>query len=358
MIFKINRDELFKVLNTLQPFLDKRDVSGKYSSFLFSINNNICNILATDKEIGLEISINGIKSDINGSFLVSGKKLIDSINNLTNEDINFELIDEILFVKQKYSRFKIPIIPELTQEKVSKLKTDSKITMKSDILMDSFKKIRSSVSSTSSKMEICGILIDIKEEDIKIVGTDTLRLSIIDIKCNNKNELQMIIPKKAIIQIQKIFTENKNIDIFFDDNNLAIYDQNRYFFSKLINGTYPNYERIIPKELKYNLEIPVQEFISIIKSISLINNIISINFQDNKITFDTVSGDNTEAHNEIKINLNLESNILIKVNSRFILDVLSNISEEKAIFNIQESNLPFTIESKNYMTIIMPITVD
>lgn len=358
MNFYLNRDELFKTLNALQPFLDKRDASGKYSSFFFDIKDDICNISGTDKEIGLELSINGIKSDIDGSFLVSGKKLLDSVSSLKNEDINFELEDENLYLKQRYSRFKIPIIAELTQAKFIKLKSDSKFRMKSDILIDSLKKVSSSVSASSSKMELCGILIDISSDNIKIVGTDTLRLSIININSSNSKELQIIIPKKAIIQIQKIFKESKDIDIFFDDNNLAIYDENRYFFSKLINGTYPNYKRIIPTEAKYNLEVPVTEFISMIKSISTVNNIISIHFKNQKILFDAISDDNAEAHNEIAIDLNIESDILIKVNSKFILDILHNVSEEKFRFKINESNLPFVIEINEYMTIIMPVAID
>ncbi|VAY87476.1 DNA polymerase III beta subunit [hydrothermal vent metagenome] len=187
------------------------------------------------------------------------------------------------------------------------------------------------------------------------VSTDTRRLAISTLENLSNKKTQIIIPKKAIIEIQKIFYDN--VIINYDQNNLVLSNNNIKFFTKLINGSFPDYEKIIPSNLKYNFQLSKSSFIESIKLITSLKPNIKITFSTNNILFESVDEDN-EAKTQIDVQLNIENNFYIAVNSKYILDFLSTSSNENIKIGFNESNLPFYLEDNKFITIIMPIILE
>lgn len=196
---------------------------------------------------------------------------------------------------------------------------------------------------------------NIKENEIDIVGTDTRRLAIGKIENSSGTTLSMIIPKKAIIEIQKLFFDQ--IEIHYDETNLIITTKDYYFFTRLINGKYPDYERIIPKSVKFSLTLPRNKIIEAIKQITTISQEIKMTFEPNSIVFKSLGDENSEAQTEISVETGFEDKFVLAVNSRYLLDFLSNIDTENFLMGLNEPNLPFIVESGNFSTVIMPIII-
>jgi DNA polymerase-3 subunit beta len=131
------------------------------------------------------------------------------------------------------------------------------------------------------------------------VSTDTRRLAFQQVQSNQSNELELIIPKKAIVEIQKLFSDE--ITIFYDETYLIIQSNHYFFFSKLINGKYPDYNRIIPKTFNYSLGLPKRAMIESIRQITTISQDIRVTFNNNTIVFQSLSDENSEAKTEIEI---------------------------------------------------------
>jgi DNA polymerase-3 subunit beta len=220
-------------------------------------------------------------------------------------------------------------------------------------LIQNLKKISPAIDTNNPKFELNGALINIKNDSTDLVGTDTRRLAIATIPSSNSEELSLIVPKKAILEIQKLFLDQ--IDIFFDETNLIISNENYFFYTRLINGKFPDYQRIIPSTIKHTVTLPKKEMLDAIKMITTISQEIKMTLLSDVIIFNSLSADNVEAKTELEVQTGLEDKFELSFNSRYILDFISQIDNHEFTIEFNEPSLPFIVKDNNFITIIMPI---
>jgi len=353
MKIRVNKILIESILINLQPFLEKKDASQITSHIYFEAQNDICTIKATDEEIGLVITSKDIIIEDEGSFTANGKKILDIIRILKGEEISLELIENYINIKQNKSKFKLPTFDSSTYPSFPLIEDKPQITLDSINLIKSLKKISPTIDNNNPKFELNGALLNIKNHSTQLVGTDTRRLAVVSLSSQNEKEFSIIIPKKAILEIQKLFINQ--IKIYYDKTNLIIQNNNYYFFSRLINGNYPDYERIIPKESKISINLPKRELLESIKMITTISQEIKITFLPESIIFNSLTADNIEAKTELMIHTGLEEHFNLSVNSRYILDFINQIEEHEFQILLNEPTLPFILKDKNFITVIMPI---
>jgi len=353
MKIRVNKQIIESILINLQPFLEKKDASQITSHILFITENNQCVIKASDSEIGLKIITDNIAIEAEGSFTANGKKLLDIIRILKDDEIILELLENMLIIKQKNSKFKLPTFDPLAYPDFPSIEDKPKISLDSLALIQNLKKISPAIDTNNPKFELNGALINIKNNSTDLVGTDTRRLAIASIPGNNDEELSLIVPKKAILEIQKLFLDQ--IDIFFNETNLIISNNNYFFYTRLINGKFPDYQRIIPPSIKHTLTLPKKEMTEAIKMITTISQEIKMTLLSDAIIFNSLSSDNVEAKTELEINTGLNDKFELSFNSKYLLDFISQINKNEFIIEFNEPSLPFIVKDDNFITIIMPI---
>jgi len=355
MKITVQKSIIENILIHTQPFLEKKDTSQITSHVLLDASNSKLTVKATDYEIGLLVSTPNINIIENGSVTANGKKLLDIIRILKDGDINLEVKNDILYISQSHSNFKLPTFAYNEFPTFPLYEEKPRISIDSHSLIESLKKITPAIDTNNPKFELNGALIDIKENNINFASTDTRRLAVVTIENQNNNQLSIIIPKKAIIEIQKLFFDN--IELYYDDTNLIINSDQYTFFTKLINGKFPEYSRIIPKETVYNLTLPKAVMIEAIKQITTISSDVKITFLNNSIIFESLSDDNIEAKTEIDYKTGFSSPFVIAINSRYLLDFLNSINSSEFDIGLNESNLPFILNENNFKTVVMPIVI-
>jgi len=353
MKIRAQKQIIESILINLQPFLEKKDASQITSHILFTSENNKCIIKATDSEIGLQIITDHILIESEGAFTANGKKLLDIIRILKDDEISLEILDNTLIVKQKHSKFKLPTFDPTAYPEFPSIENKPQITLDSMSLIQNLKKISPAIDTNNPKFELNGALINIKSDSTDLVGTDTRRLAIASIPGNNSEELSLIVPKKAILEIQKLFLDQ--INIHYDETNLIITNDSYFFYTRLINGKFPDYQRIIPATVKHSIILPKKEMIEAIKMITTISQEIKITLLSDAIIFNSLSADNVEAKTEIEIKTGLSEKYELSFNSRYILDFISQIDSNEFILEFNEPSLPFMVKDNNFITIIMPI---
>ena len=353
MKIKANKQIIESILINLQAFLEKKDATQITSHILFKTENNKCIIKATDSEIGLKIVTDNITIEAEGSFTANGKKLLDIVRILKDEEITLEILDNILIVKQKNSKFKLPTFDASAYPNFPTIENKPEISLDSLTLIQNLKKISPAIDTNNPKFELNGALINIKSNSTDLVGTDTRRLAIASIPGENNEELSLIVPKKAILEIQKLFLDQ--INIYFDQTNLIISNENYFFYTRLINGKFPDYQRIIPTSTKHQITLPKKEMIDAIKMITTISQEIKITLLSNVIIFNSLSADNVEAKTEIEINTGLDEKFELSFNSKYLLDFIAQTNKNEFSIEFNEPTLPFIVKDDNFITIIMPI---
>ena len=355
MKINVTKQLLESMLINLQPFLEKKDASQITSHVFIEAKNNQMVVKATDGEIGLLIKTDNINIEHEGALTANGKKLLDIVRILNDEEITLEEINDNLLIKQNKSKFKLPIFNYINFPTFPTVENKSQISLDSIALIKSLRDISSSIDNNNPKFELNGALLNIKSDKTQLVGTDTRRLSISSIDNLSQDELSIIIPKKAIMEIQKLFIDT--IDIYYDKTNLIIQNKNYYFFTRLINGNFPDYERIIPSESKYQIILPKKEMIDSIKMITTISQEIRISFLNNTILFKSLATDNVEAQTELLLNTGLDTEFDLNVNSRYMLDFISQVDDNEFEILLNEPTLPFVLKDKKFITVIMPIII-
>jgi len=353
MKIRAQKQIIESILINLQPFLEKKDASQITSHILFTTQEGKCIVKATDSEIGLKIVTDNIAIEDEGSFTAHGKKLLDIIRILKDDEITLELLDNNLIIKQKHSKFKLPTFDPNSYPNFPTIEEKAQISLDSLSLIQNLKKISPAIDTNNPKFELNGALINIKNDSTDLVGTDTRRLAIASIPGNNNEELSLIVPKKAILEIQKLFLDQ--IDIYYDETNLIISNENYYFYTRLINGKFPDYQRIIPSSTKHTITLPKKEMIDAIKMITTISQEIKMTLLSDTIIFNSLSADNVEAKTELEINTNLDDKFELSFNSRYILDFISQTNKNEFTIEFNEPSLPFIVKDENFITIIMPI---
>ena len=353
MKIRVSKPLIESILINLQPFLEKKDASQITSHIYFEAVNDNCIIKATDGEIGLIINSSNIIIEDEGNFTANGKKLLEIIRILKDDEIILEKIANNLNIKQNKSKFKLPTFNPDNFPTFPLIDNKPQITLDSISLIKAFKKVSSAIDNNNPKFELNGALLDIKESSTKLVGTDTRRLAVAEIINKNEHEFSLIIPKKAILEIQKLFIDQ--IAIYYDDTNLIIKNENYYFFSRLINGNYPDYRRIIPAESKITLTLPKKEMLDSIKMITTISQEIKITFLEESILFNSLTADNIEAKTELLLHTGLNQSFELNVNSRYLLDFITQIEDQEFELLLNEPTLPFVLKEKQFITVIMPI---
>ncbi len=355
MRFVITKNIFENVIASMQPFLEKKDSSSITSHIYLEINNSKLIIKATDYEIGLESYIDNITDTIDGKATVNGSNLLGIIKRLKNEDIIIEALNNNLIIKQNKSTFKLPTYDANEFPSLNKSENLKNLSMSTINFINSIRKITPAIDNNNPKFELNGALLDIKSQKINFVSTDTRRLAVSFLQNINNDEVQFIIPKKAIIEIQKLFLDEAKIS--YDDTNLVISNETTKFFTKLINGKFPDYERIIPNTLKYNFPLPKNILVESIKLVTSLFSNIKITFNSTSIVFESLDED-SEAKTQIDIDLNIEKEFYLAVNAKYLLDFLSMSNNEKIKIGFNESNLPFLLEDDKFFTIVMPIVLE
>jgi len=353
MKIKVQKQIIESILINLQPFLEKKDASQITSHILFKSEGDKCLVKGTDGEIGLSVITEHFLIEAEGSFTANGKKLLDIIRILKEGEITLELLDDTLVIKQSHSKFKLPTFDPNGYPTFPTVEEKGKITLDSLSLIQNLKKISPAIDTNNPKFELNGALINIKNDGTDLVGTDTRRLAIASIPGNNDQTLSLIVPKKAILEIQKLFLDQ--IDIYFDETNLIIANDNYFFFTRLINGKFPDYQRIVPSSVKHSVKLPKKEMVDAIKMITTISQEIKMTLLSDAIIFNSLSADNVEAKTEMEISTGLDEKFEISFNSRYILDFISQIDNGEFLMEFNEPSLPFIVKDENFITIIMPI---
>ncbi|MCW1360818.1 DNA polymerase III subunit beta [Campylobacter sp. US33a] len=353
MKLSINKNTLESAIALCNAYTDKKDSSSITSHLLFEAQGDKLTIKANDYEIGLNYKIKKIQIESSGYATVNSKSIADVIKSLNNEDVVLETIDNSLFIRQKSTKYKLPMFKYEDFPSFPEIEGKNKFDIDSSDLSRSLKKILPAIDTNNPKYSLNGAFLDIKTDKINFVGTDTKRLAIFTLDKTNDKEFSFSIPKKAIIEMQKLFYEK--IEIYYDENMLIAKNDNFEFFTKLINDKFPDYEKVVPKQITKEFTFKTEDFIDSLKRINVVAEKMKLHFNKNKLIFEGISLDNVEAKTELELELDIEDNFDLSIKIKYLIDFLNSIESEEFKISINEPNLAFIVSSAELQTVIMPV---
>ena len=250
MNIKIDREILLKPLGNVSGIVEKRHALPILSNLLLEGHQGKLKFTATDLE--MQISTH-IKTELADDFqiTVSAKKLFDITRALPeNSNIDIQIEENKVIVKAKKSRFNLQTLPPQDYPVMKKDENDS-IELK--LSQKEFKALLKQVDFAMAQQDIRyylnGLLIEVKDKNINIVGTDGHRLSFTSLELKTPtNPAQVIVPRKTIVELVKLLGDTDDpVEISFSNNQVNFKFNDIDLITKVIDGKFPDYDRVIPQ---------------------------------------------------------------------------------------------------------------
>ncbi|MBI4367758.1 MAG: DNA polymerase III subunit beta, partial [Candidatus Omnitrophica bacterium] len=246
-----------------------------------------------------------------------------------------------------------PKLPELSSDQTFELDQQ---TLKKCLALTSF-----AISRDETRYTLNGVLVILKNKTARFVATDGKRLAsaekATDLPTNIS--LEVIIPSKTIFELTKLLSEGGKVKIKHTQNQIMFETDKATLISRLIEGRFPNFEQVIPKEKKINTTVNRQELLSAMKRVSLLtsqeNQSVKLDFIKDKLLISSRSPNLGEAKEEIQAEIS-GGDLTIGFNPIYILDVLKNLDTEEVSLSMTDPDKPGLIKGEGgYLYVVMPM---
>ena len=371
MKFTVEKNNLFKSLSHVQSIVEKKNTLPILSNILLEAKDNTLILSATDMDLSITEKLNCNIID-NGSTTVSAHTLYDIIKKIP-ESSEIEIISndgKIMSLRAGKSKFSLGCLPKEDFPIIEINKLENEINIDSQKFLKLLDKTRFAVSNEETRYFLNGIYfhkIENQKFDIlSVVATDGHRLAKFDFNFNSKiGEIPgIIIPKKAVNELYKLLIDFEgSIKINLDSNKIVFFVGKSTLISKLIDGSFPDYKRVIPVNNNNVLKINRELFSLAVDRVSTITNdkspVIKFKLLKNLINMSSVNNENGTATEDISANYEGEE-IEIGFNSKYILEMVNNLEDEEITLNFNDSASPVTaLESSNpdLIYVLMPMRV-
>jgi DNA polymerase-3 subunit beta len=357
-------DKLKEAVGKAEKIVGKTSSLESLKSILFIASGNSLKIRSTNLSLGLEIEIPA-KIEQEGEVVVSGEVINNTLMNMSGADkvIRLEKVNENLFLNNKKTNVTIKSISADDFPTIPVVEGNS-FEIEIQKFMEGIKAVFYSAAVNDIKPEISSVYIYSQEQNIYFVSTDSFRLSEKIIKTKKEAEIEgLIIPYKNVLEIIKLLSDIKgDMKVHYNKNQISFVLSGFYLTSRLINGSFPDYRQIVPKEYKTRAILIKKDFIDAIR----LSNIFSDKFNQIKLAVDPKAKklevyalNKDVGENKTLVDGALEGqSIEMNLNHKYILDCFQSINEDSIVLEMNEVNRPMVIKGngdKSFLYLIMPM---
>jgi DNA polymerase-3 subunit beta len=365
----INQQVIAFGLNMVSRAINPNNTLPILNNILLEAKEGKLHFSSTNLEIAIKLSVDA-KVMQEGSLTIPAKLISNYVNLLPNEELELEMLEDLsLEIKSTKSDTKIkglkaddyPTIPEIKEEKSFKINAKALEKAINETVFAS--------SLNSSRPILSGIYFSVEKDKVTFVATDSHRLAekIIKLPTSYEEGFSCIVPAKTMQELAKILNnfEKDEVSISVSKNQILFVVDNIYLTSRLIEGNFPDYKKIIPTESKTSITVKTSDISLALKRIILfareVNNSIHLEFdpQNKQVTISTDETRIGEEKTKLDIEITGELN-KISLNSQYMIDVLAVRDGENIVIELNEKHSPVKIrpeKSDDYIYIIMPLKV-
>ena len=371
MQFEIKRDILLKSLNFVQGVIEKKNTLPILSNVLLELKNNTLSIVATDLDLIFYEKIEEIKIINEGSTTTSAAVLYDILRKISsNSNLKFELKNENkLSLKSENSDFNLLCLPTDNFPSFSDNFDGQEIELDNSKFLKLLNKTRISISNDDTRHYLNGIFLHLTEANgrnfLTGVATDSHRLSSSSLEITNlENFSSIILPRKTVFQLCTLLSEiPEKLKMQINENKIKFSFGKVKLISKVIDGKFPDYKKVVPLDNKKVLEVSSKEFVDSIERVTSVSldrkEGVKLNISKNDVQLSVNSANSGEGNEKINAKFNSE-NINISFNSKYLLDIASEIEDKNIRMNFKDSISPVLIEDvsdRNSYYVIMPMKI-
>lgn len=363
MKFTIEKTNFIKVLQRVQGIVEKRNTMPILANVLLEAHQGRITIMATDLEVFIKDASPAEVSE-EGSVTVNARKIFEIVKELPDNKIDVSTgKDDKVTLKAGKARFSImglpskdfPVFPAVEDSTLKPIDPES--------FREMIDKTSFAVSTDETRYNINGFLLEKSENRIKMVATDGHRLALIEKEDGNIAQKEgVLLPRKGVMEMRKVLDEKEGeFFLGITQKNAVMKKDNTVITIRLLEGEFPDYTKVIPKDNDKDAVAQKETLLSSLKRVSILSSDkikgVKFSFSKSKLVLSSSSPDIGDATEEVDIDYS-EDEIEIAFNARYFIDMLEALKEDQVRISLKDSLSPGILRpasNKDYTYIIMPM---
>ena len=313
------------------------------SNVLLVAKNGQLSVTATDLEVEL-VAETDVDVESGGEITVSGRKLLDICRALPESAVvSVSVSGEKLHVRSGRSKFALATLPAAEFPTVEEIKAAQTITVDQAVMGRLIEKTHFSMAQQDVRYYLNGMLLETGGKHLRTVATDGHRLALSQAELDGAEleEQQVIVPRKGVLELQRLLSGEGSVDIVLGANHVRVQLEGIRFTSKLIDGRFPEYDRVIPQDSSNELSADREVLKGALQRTAILSNEkyrgIRLIIRDNGVVLQAHNPEQEEAEEELEVSYGGED-IEIGFNVNYLLDALGAVESDEVALSVVDSN--------------------
>ena len=370
MKFIVSSSQLLKQLQVLGGVINSNNTLPILDNFLFEVSENQLKISASDLETTMSAVVT-IESDTSGSIAISARLLLDTLKTFPDQPLTFKTEgDSIIEISSDQGKYDMAYFGGDEFPKSVSLPSPSKTIIPSNILATAISKTIFAAGNDDLRPVMIGVFFQFSSQNLTFVATDAHKLvkyTRTDVTADKTAEF--IMPKKPLNLLKGVLSGEEDVTIEYNDANAKFTFENFVLICRLIDGKYPNYEAVIPKENPNKLTVDRASFQNSVRRVSIFSSKtthqIRLKMAGTELN---ISAEDIDFSNKADERLNCDyqgDDMQIGFNSRFLSEMLSNLSSNEVLIEMSLPNragiltpIDGTDEGEQITMLVMPVMLN
>lgn len=365
MKFSLSRELLLKPLLLISGAVERKSTVPILGNILLEVSGELLTLTATDLELEMVSHTQITNQGGDGRITVPARKLLDICKSLPGDALlTFEFANDSMKLSTGRSRYQLSTLSANDFPNIEQWKGDVEFKLQKSELLRLIESTHFSMANQDVRYYLNGMSIESENKEIRSVATDGHRLAISKIS-NDSLSLptrQVIVPRKGILEIIRLLAPvDEEIQVFLGSNHIRIIDTEFSFTSKLVDGRFPDYRRVLPRNGNKVFQTNKEELRQVLSRASILSNEkfkgVRLNFSTSVLKITANNPEQEQAEEEIEINFPYEE-LEIGFNVSYVLDVLNAIKDVDVKFTLADANSSIVIEgseSSEALYVVMPM---
>jgi DNA polymerase-3 subunit beta len=372
MKFIVSSSALLKQIQHISGVLNSNNSLPILDHFLFEIKKGAISVTASDLETTMTTSL-AVDSKEEGLIAIPAKLLLDTLKSLPDQPLTFTVKAENHAIEISSDNGKYRLTGQDGNEfpKSPEVESPTKLKVSADLLFNAIEKTIFASGNDDLRPVMSGVFFQLSKDDLTFVATDAHKLvkySRKDAKASKSSAF--IMPKKPLNLLKNVLGSiDEDVNVSFNDTNASFEFAETTLVCRLIDGKYPNYEAVIPKENPNKLTIERNSFLSSIKRVSIFasktTHQVRLKLSGSELN---ISAEDNDFNNDAKERLTCQydgDDMEIGFNSRFLIEMLSNLSSDEVILEMSAPNRAGLLSPANsdnsdedVLMLVMPVMLN
>lgn len=353
----------FQVVGSVVPSRTPKDI---LKNVKLSVADGRATLIGTDSEVGIRYEIPGVETDSAGECLLPTARVISILRELTDDGVSLEATEDAVWIRAGHSEFRLSAADPTEFPPVAAFQEERYHLIPGSVLKRGIERTVFATDVESTRYALGGVLIELGSDTLTLVATDSRRLAVIQAPCTaqgveHPENAAPVVPRHAMTLIEKSLAEDEDVLIAVRANDVLVKSGNSTIYSRLVEGRFPRYADVIPRQANAAIELVVAPFYSAVRQAQIVTNDdsrgVDFTFANGTLTLESQATDVGTSKIELPIAYDGEA-LAIKFDPRFIAEFLRVLDPEQNVTLklIDAESAAVFQTADQYTYVVMPLS--